>query len=185
MEKKFYEDVEKEMNAAVEALEKDFSKVRATRIAPEILDSVKVKAYGTMLPLKQVATISAPKSRVLIVEPWDKTLLKEVERGILKSNLGVTPQNDGSSIRLSFPKLDEEERGKIATQLKKMAEEFREEIRSVRRRSIERIREREKNKEISEDDKFRMQDKVQELTDKYTKMVNAHLERKEKDILEV
>ncbi len=185
MEKKFYEDVEKEMKAAIEALEKDFSRVRATRIAPEILDAVKVEAYGTMLPLKQVATVSAPKSRVLTVEPWDKSLLKEVERGILKANLGVTPQNDGSSIKLPFPKLDEEEREKVATQAKKMAEEFREEIRSVRRRAIDQIKEWEKNKEISEDEKFRMQDKVQELTDKYTKMINAHLERKEKEVLEV
>jgi ribosome recycling factor len=185
LEKNFYADVEKKMKLAIEALGKEFTKVRATRVAPELLDPVKVEAYGTLLPLKQVATISAPKSRVLVVEPWDKSLLKEVERGILKANLGVTPQNDGSSIKLPFPKLDEEERKKIVTQVKKMAEEFREEIRSIRRKAIEQLKEWEKNKEISEDDKFRMQDKVEDLAKKYIEIINEHLERKEKEILEV
>ncbi len=185
MEKKFYEEVEARMKAAIEALERDFSKVRATRITPEILDPVKVEAYGTLLPIKQVANISSSGARSLVVEPWDKSLLKEIERGILKANLGVTPQNDGSVIRLNFPRLDEEERKRIAAQVKKMAEEFREEIRSIRRSAIEQVREWEKNKEISEDEKFRMQDKIQELTDKYIKIINEHLEKKEKEILEV
>ncbi|MCD6427119.1 MAG: ribosome recycling factor [Caldisericaceae bacterium] len=185
MEKKFYEEVESRMKAAIEALERDFSKVRATRITPEILEPVKVEAYGTLLPIRQVANISSSGSRSLLIEPWDKSLLKEIERGILKANLGVTPQNDGSTIRLNFPKLDEEERERIATQVKKMAEEFREEIRSIRRKAIEQVREWEKNKEISEDEKYRMQDKIQELTDKYIEIINDHLKKKEKEILEV
>lgn len=184
IEKKLYSEVEEEMKKAIEALERDFAKVRATRITPEILDPVKVEAYGTLMPLKQVANITASKGRTLTVEPWDKSLLKEIERGILKANLGVTPQNDGSAIRLNFPKLDEEERERIVSQVKKMAEEFREEIRSIRRRAIDKVKEWEKNKEISEDDKFRMQDKIQEITDKYIDIINEHLERKTKEILE-
>lgn len=185
LEKNFYKEVEEEMKKAIDALEKDFARVRATRVTPALLDPVRVQAYGTTVPLKQVASISAPKSRVLTIEPWDKSLLKEVERGILKANLGVMPRNDGTTITLPFPKLDEEERQKIVNQVKKMAEDFREEIRAIRRRAIDKVKEWEKNKEISEDDKYRMQDKVQELTDKYIKVINEHLERKKKEILEI
>ncbi|MEA3314065.1 MAG: ribosome recycling factor, partial [Caldisericota bacterium] len=100
LEKKIYQEVEDEMKKAIEAMEKEFSRVRATRVAPELLDSVRVQAYGTTVPLRQVASISVPKSRVLAVEPWDKSLLNEVERGILKANLGVMPRNDGTTIIL-------------------------------------------------------------------------------------
>ncbi len=184
LEKNLYKEVEDQMKKAIEALERGFSKVMASRTTPELLDSVKVEAYGTTLPLKQVASITAPKPRVLLVEPWDKTLFKEVERAILKANLGVTPLNDGSVLTLPFPKLDEEEREKIVAQVKKTAEEFREEIRAIRRNTIEKIKTMEKNKEISEDDRFRMQDKVQEFTEKYVEVINSHLEKKEKEILQ-
>jgi ribosome recycling factor len=184
IEKNIYKEVEEQMNKAIEALERDFSKVMASRITPDLLDSVKVEAYGTTLPLRQVATITAPKPRVLLVEPWDKTLLKEVERSVLRANLGVTPLNDGSVLTLPFPKLDEEEREKIVVQVKRMAESFREEVRAIRRNEIEKVKTMEKNKEISEDDKFRMQDKVQEISEKYIDNIDSHLERKEKEILE-
>jgi ribosome recycling factor len=183
-EKKLYTEVEELMRKAVEALEREYEKIMASHVTPTLLDTIKVDAYGTTMPLKQVATIIAPKARVLVVEPWDKTLLKEVERAILRANLGVTPLNDGSTITLPFPKLDEEERERIVSQVKRMTEEFREEIRAIRRNAIEKIKTMEKNKEISEDDKFRMQDKVQELTEKYIKTINDHLEKKEKEILE-
>ncbi|MCD6106994.1 MAG: ribosome recycling factor [Caldisericaceae bacterium] len=185
LEKKIYQEVENEMKMAIEAMEREFSHVRAIRVGPELLDSVRVQAYGTTVPLKQVASISTPKSRVLAVEPWDKSLLNEVERGILKANLGVMPRNDGTTIILPFPKLDEEERIKIVNQIKKMAEKFREEIRGVRRRAIDKAKSLEKDKEISEDDRYRMQEKIQEFTDKYIKIVNEHLTRKEEEILEV
>ncbi len=184
LEKSLYKEVEEQMQKALEALERDFSKVMAVRVTPELLDSVKVEAYGTTLPLKQVASITAPKPRVLFVEPWDKTLLKEVERAVLKANLGVTPLNDGSVLTLPFPKLDEEEREKIVIQVKRLAEEFREEMRAIRRNAIEKVKNMEKNKEISEDDRFRMQDKVQKLTEKYIDSIDDHLEKKEKEILE-
>jgi len=184
LEKNLYKEVEEQMQKALEALERDFSKVMAARTTPELLDSVKVEAYGTTLPLKQVASITAPKPRVLLVEPWDKTLFKEVERAILKANLGVTPLNDGSVLTLPFPKLDEEEREKIVVLVKRMAEEFREEMRAIRRSAIEKVKNMEKNKEISEDDRFRMQDKVQKLTEKYIDSIDDHLEKKEKEILE-
>ncbi len=185
LEKNLFKEVEDLMKRAIEALERDFSKIMADRITPELLDSVHVEAYGTSMPLKQVATVIASKARVLIVEPWDKSLLKEVERAILKANLGVTPQNDGSVLTLPFPKLDFEERKKIAQQARKLAEEFREEIRSIRRNAVEKIKTMEKNKEISEDDKFRLQDEVQRLTEKHIKDIDSHLEKKEKGILEV
>jgi ribosome recycling factor len=184
IEKNIYKEVEEQMSKAIEALERDFSKVMASRITPDLLDSVKVEAYGTTLPLRQVATITAPKPRVLLVEPWDKTLLKEVERSVLRANLGVTPLNDGSVLTLPFPKLDEEEREKIVVQVKRMAESFREEVRAIRRNEIEKVKTMDKNKEISEDEKFRMQDKVQEITEKYIDNIDSHLERKEKEILE-
>ncbi|MGB9694380.1 MAG: ribosome recycling factor [Caldisericaceae bacterium] len=185
IEKNLYKEVEDLMNRSIEALERDFAKIMASRVTPELLDPVHVDAYGTSVPLKQVASIIAPKPRVLVVEPWDKSLLKEVERAILKANLGVTPQNDGSVITLPFPRLDEEERKRIVGQVKKMAEEFREEIRAIRRNNVEKLKEMEKNKEISEDDKFRMMEQVQKLTDKYIKLVDSHTEKKEKEILEV
>jgi ribosome recycling factor len=185
LEKKIYQEVENEMKIAIDAMEREFSHVRATRVTPELLDPVRVQAYGTTVPLKQVASISNPKSRVLAVEPWDKSLLSEVERGILRANLGVMPRNDGAVITLPFPKLDEEERKKIVNQIKKMTESFREEIRSIRRRAIDKVKDWEKNKEISEDDRYRMQEKIQEVTDKYIKIINEHLMRKEEEILEV
>ncbi|MEF3244722.1 MAG: ribosome recycling factor [Caldisericaceae bacterium] len=185
VEKNIYKEVEEKMKKALEVMEKEFAKIMVTRITPEILDPVKVEAYGTLMPLKQVATISSPKPRVLSVEPWDKSLLKEIERAILKANLGVTPQNDGSVIVLPFPKLTEEERQKFVVQVKKLAEEFREEIRAIRRDEIEKVKTLEKNKEISEDDKFRMQEKIQQLTEKYIKLIDERLEKKEKEILEI
>jgi len=185
IEKNLYKEVEGLMNRSIEALERDFAKIMASRVTAELLDPVHVDAYGTSMPLKQVASIITPKPRVIIVEPWDKSLLKEVERAILKANLGVTPQNDGTLITLPFPRLDEEERKKIVNLVKKMAEEFREEIRAIRRNTLERLKEMEKNKEISEDDKFRMQEQIQKLTDKFVGIVDTHLEKKEKEILEV
>uniref|UniRef100_A0A7C4U142 Ribosome-recycling factor n=1 Tax=Caldisericum exile TaxID=693075 RepID=A0A7C4U142_9BACT len=184
-EKKILNEVEERMKKAIEVMEREFSKIMATRITPEILDPVKVEAYGTLMPIKQVATIVSPKPRVLVVEPWDKSLVKEIERAILKANLGVTPQSDGEAITLPFPKLTEEERQKFVLQVKRLAEEFREEIRAIRREEIEKIKTMEKNKEISEDDKFRMQERIQKLTEKYIDIIDERLERKEKEILEV
>jgi ribosome recycling factor len=184
-EKKILNEVEEKMKKAVEVMEREFSKFMATRVTPEILDPVKVEAYGTLMPLKQVATVVAPKPRLLVVEPWDKSLLKEIERAILKANLGVTPQSDGTTITLQFPKLTEEERQKFVVQVKKLAEEFREEVRAIRREEIEKIKTMEKNKEISEDDKFRLQEKIQQLTEKYIDIIDERLEKKEKEILEV
>ena len=185
VEKKTIEETEEKMKKAIEAMEKEFSRIMATRVTPEILDPVKVEAYGTLMPLKQVASVVATKPRVLVVEPWDKSLLKEVERAILKANLGVTPQNDGTVITLPFPKITEEERQRFVVQVKKLAEEFREELRAIRRDELEKIKTMEKNKEISEDDKFRIQDKIQQLTEKYMDLIDDHLEKKEKEILEV
>lgn len=185
LEKNIYNEVESHMKKAIEVLEREYAKIMASRVTPELLDPIKVEAYGTLMPLKQVASVTAPKPRVLLVEPWDKGLMKEVERAILKANLGVTPLNDGSIITLPFPKLDEEERIRIVNQVKKMTEEFREEIRAIRRNYIEKIKTMEKNKEISEDDRFRMQEKIQDYTEKYIEIINEHLHKKEKEIMEV
>ncbi len=185
LEKNLYKEVEERMKKVIEILEREYSKIMASRVTPELLDSVKVEAYGALMPLRQVASITAPKPRVLLVEPWDKGLMKEVERAILKANLGVTPMNDGSVITLPFPKLDEEERVRIVNQVKRMTEEFREEIRAVRRDYIEKVKTMEKNKEISEDDRFRIQEKIQEFTEKYIEIVNDRLKKKEKEIMEV
>lgn len=185
LEKNLYKDVEDKAKKVIEILEREFAKIMASRVTPELLDSIKVEAYGALMPLRQVASIIAPKPRVLVVEPWDKGLMKEVERAILKANLGVTPLNDGTVITLPFPKLDEEERVRIVNQVKKMAEEFREELRAIRREHIEKVKTMEKNKEISEDDRFRMQDKIHEISEKYIEIVNDRLKKKEKEIMEV
>jgi len=130
---KYFTPIDAKMQAAHQALLKDYSEIRAGRITPAYVDGVVVEAYGQRNPLKDVATISAPQAKVLVVEPWDKNLLKEVERAILKANIGVTPTNDGQRVRLVFPDLTLEERKKMVARISQLTEKFREEIRSVRR----------------------------------------------------
>jgi len=180
---KFFTPVDARMQAAEQALLKDYAEIRAGRITPAYLDGVVVEAYGQRSPLKDVATISAPQTKILVVEPWDKTLLKEVERAILKANIGVTPTNDGARVRLVFPDLTLEERKKMVARIAQLTEKFREEIRAIRREVRDGIKAKEKAKELSEDEQHRLEEELDKLTDKHIVEVNKAFEAKEKEIL--
>ncbi len=180
---KYFTPIDAKMQAAHQALLKDYSEIRAGRITPAYLDGVVVEAYGQRNPLKDVATISAPQAKVLVIEPWDKSLLKEVERAILKANIGVTPTNDGQRVRLVFPDLTLDERKKMVARIAQLTEKFREEIRAIRRDVRDDIKAKEKAKELSEDDQHRLEDELDKLTDKHIADVNKAFEAKEKEIL--
>jgi ribosome recycling factor len=180
---KYFTPIDAKMQAAHQALLKDYSEIRAGRITPAYVDGVVVEAYGQRNPLKDVATISAPQAKVLVIEPWDKNLLKEVERAILKANIGVTPTNDGQRVRLVFPDLTLEERKKMVARISQLTEKFREEIRSVRRDVRDDIKAQEKAKELSEDEQHRLEEELDKLTEKHVTEINRALEAKEKEIL--
>jgi ribosome recycling factor len=180
---KYFTPIDAKMQAAHQALLKDYSEIRAGRITPAYVDGVVVEAYGQRNPLKDVATISAPQAKVLVIEPWDKNLLKEVERAILKANIGVTPTNDGQRVRLVFPDLTLEERKKMVARISQLTEKFREEIRSVRRDVRDDLKAQEKAKELSEDEQHRLEEELDKLTEKHVTEINKALEAKEKEIL--
>lgn len=185
MTKEVLQDCERNMRAVIEATKQDFSTVRTGRANPALLDRVQVEYYGTLTPLNQLASISAPEARLLLIQPWDKNSLKEIERAILKSDLGLTPNSDGSVIRLSIPPLTEERRKDLVRLVRKGAEDRRIGIRNVRRDANEVLRELEKDGSISEDQRHRSEADVQELTDKYIERINELLEAKENEIMEV
>lgn len=180
---KFFTQADARMQAAEQALLKDYAEIRAGRVTPAYLDGIIVEAYGQRSPLKDVATISAPQAKILVVEPWDKTLLKEVERAILKANIGVTPTNDGARVRLVFPDLTLEERKKMVARIAQLTEKFRDEIRAIRREVRDDIKAKEKAKELSEDEQHRLEEELDKLTDKHIAEVNKAFEAKEKEIL--
>jgi ribosome recycling factor len=173
------------MEAAVEALRREFSSVRTGKASPALLDTVRVEAYGSHVPLNQVATVSAPEPRMLIVQPWDRTMLGPVEKGIQTSDLGLNPSNDGKIIRVPIPALTEERRREYAKVLHKMAEEGRVSIRHARKEANDEIKRRQKEHEISEDDARREQDEVQKLTDRYIQQLEEMLRHKEAEVMEV
>lgn len=178
-------ETEERMQKAVEALSRDLKTLRAGRATPGLLDKITVDYYGTPTPLNQLANISAPEPRLLVVQPWDKSVLKDVEKALLKSDLGLTPNNDGAIIRLSIPELTQERRRELVKVLKKKAEEGRVSVRNIRREANDSIKDMEKSKDMSEDESHKSQDEVQKLTDKYVKEVDLVLENKEKEIMEI
>ena len=164
---------------------KDLVSIRAGRANPAILEKVTVDYYNTPTPINQLATVSVPEPRMLIIQPWDKSVIKDIEKAIMKSDLGLTPSNDGNVIRLAIPQLTAERRAEIVKTVKKKAEEARVAVRNVRRELIDDIKEMEKQKTISEDESKKGQEKAQKLTDKYIKEIDEILEKKEKEIMEV
>ncbi|MFZ5898263.1 MAG: ribosome recycling factor [Bacillota bacterium] len=173
------------MQKTVEILKKDFASLRAGRATPALLDKITVDYYGTPTPINQLASVSVPEPRLLVIQPWDKSAIGAIERAILKSDLGITPANDGNVIRLTVPQLTQERRQELVKVIKKRAEEGRVAIRNLRRDVLEQLKAKQKNGEISEDDLKRSQDEVQKLTDKYIKEVDSLLAAKEKEIMEV
>lgn len=175
---------EERMEKAVGTLKREFATLRAGKASPSLLDRIQVEYYGAMTPLNQLANISTPDSRTLFIQPWDKSSLSDIERAILKSDVGMTPSNDGATIRLSVPMLTEERRHELVKTAKKLAEDAKVAIRNIRRDANDSIKKLEKS-EISEDESKRYQDDIQKLTDKYIAESDKVLATKEKEILEV
>ncbi|NLJ60575.1 MAG: ribosome recycling factor [Firmicutes bacterium] len=179
-----YRKTEEKMKDVVEATRKEFASIRTGRANPALLDRVNVEAYGDVYPINQVASVSVPEPRLLVIQPWDRKLVSDIERAILKSDLALTPMSDGSVIRIPIPTLTEERRRELVKVARKVAEEMRIRIRNIRREAIDILREQEKNKEITEDDLRRGQDDIQKLTDAFIAEVDGLLETKEAEIME-
>ena len=176
-------DIERRMNGAVESLKSDLGGLRTGRANTSLLDPVMVEVYGSMMPLNQVATVSAPEPRMLSVQVWDKANVTAVEKGIAKANLGLNPMIDGQNVRLPMPDLTQERRKELAKLAGQYAEQAKIAIRNVRRDGMEALKEDEKMKEISEDERKRGEDEVQKLTDKYVAECDTVAAQKEKEIL--
>ncbi len=178
------DEASKKMDKAIAAFEKELTRVRTGRASPALLDGITVDYYGTQMPINQVASISVPESRQLVIQPWDVNVLPELEKAILKSELGLTPNNDGKVIRVSIPPLTEERRKELVKLVNKMAEESRVAIRNVRRDYMEKTKKMKKDKEISEDEMFKLQDELQKVTDSHIEKIDNIRAEKEKEIME-
>ena len=183
MVEKIYKDTKEKMNKAVEALKKDLSRIRTGRASISLLDGIRVQYYGSQLPLNQVASIAVPESRQITVQPWDLKALADIERAILKSELGLTPANDGKIIRIPIPPLTEERRRELVKVIKKMAEESRVILRNLRREANESLKDLKKEKTIPEDAFFKAQEEVQKITNQTIEKIDRISEEKEKEIL--
>ncbi len=180
-----YNDTEEKMDKAIIAFQRELSTLRAGRATPSLLDRIEVDYYGVPTPLNQLAGVTAPESRLLVVQPWDKQVLPEIEKAILKSDLGLTPTNDGNVIRLAIPQLTEERRKELVRYIRKKTEEGKVSVRNIRRDANDEIKKLEKDSDISEDESRRAQDNVQELTNQKIEEIDQILEAKEKDMMEV
>jgi len=176
---------EQRMKGAVDSLRREFSTIRTGRANPAILDQVEVELYGTTMPLKSAATISAPEARLLTVTPFDPNSIKEIEKAIMDAELGLNPQNDGKIVRLPIPELTEERRHELSRVARRMAENARSSVRNVRRDEMKDISEMQKEGEISEDDEHRAEEELQKLTNKYVGVIDEALENKESELMEV
>jgi ribosome recycling factor len=185
MPEKTLNDLEEKMNKTLKTLQGDLNKVRTGRASVALFDDIRVDYYGTLTPLKQVATLSVPESRLIIIQPWDPQMIGEIEKAILKSELGVTPTNDGKLIRLTIPRLTEERRKDLVKIIKKMGEGSKVAIRNIRRDANENFKEMEKEKLISEDELHQNFDKIQKVTDGFIRKIDEVLHAKEHEILEI
>ena len=177
--------LQQQMDKTIEALKFEFSTIRAGRANAQMLDKIRVDYYGTPTPINQVGSISVPEPRTLMISAWDKSAMKEIEKAIRNSDLGLNPTNDGEVIRINVPALTEEKRKELCKQAKKASEEFKVRIRNERRDANDKLKKLEKEGEITEDELKKAQDNVQKMTDKYTKEIDSLLETKEKDIMAV
>lgn len=181
----YFKEVEARMTKCVESTRSDFASIRTGRATPALLDRLHVDAYGQSVPLKQVAGVSAPDTRTLVIAAWDKGVVPEIKKAIEKSDLGLTPNIDGTSIRLTIPPLNEERRKDLAKIVKKKGEDGKVAVRNVRHKSHDELKGRLKQHEITEDDNKRMQDALQKLTDRYVKEIDGLVAAKEHEIMEV
>jgi len=178
-------DYDVKMQKTISALSNELASIRAGRATPVVLDRIRVDFYGTPTPINGVATISSPEPRLLVIQPWDRTMLKPIEKAIQASELGINPQNDGQVIRLVFPQLNEERRKELVKQVSKKGEDSKVAIRSIRRDAIENFKAMQKKSEITEDDLKQLEKQAQELHDKFIKQVDSTVAEKEKEILSV
>ena len=179
-----YQDTKDSMSKSIEALERELKRVRTGRASLSILDGIKVDYYGTLTPLNQMATLAVPESRLITIQPWDVSVIKDIEKAILKSDLGLTPANDGKILRISIPPLTEERRKELVKLVHKMCEEHKVSVRNVRRDSNELLKSLKKDGDISEDEAFKAQDEIQKITDEHVKLIDECYTNKEKEILE-
>ena len=180
-----YSHIEEKMKKAVSVLEDQLGNVRAGRANPKILDKIMVDYYGAPTPINQLANIMVPEARMITIQPWDASVLKEIEKEIQKSDIGINPNNDGKMIRLVFPDLTEERRKELVKDIKKMVEDAKVAIRSIRRDGIEEFKAKQKVSEITEDDLRSAEDQIQKLTDKYVGLIDKAYDDKEKEIMSV
>ena len=179
-----YEDTKESMAKSVKALKNELKRVRTGRASLAILDGIKVDYYGTATPLNQMATLAVPESRLITIQPWDNSVIKNIEKAILKSDLGLTPSNDGKIVRISIPPLTEERRKELVKVVRKICEDYKVSIRNIRRDSNELLKSMKKDGEIAEDQAFKAQDEVQKITDEQIELVDECFKEKEKEILE-
>lgn len=184
MSQKIKDDTRGKMEKSIGLLTQELSKVRTGRASPALLDGIKVEYYGSVLPLNQVATVSIPEPRLIVIQAWDKQALPSIEKALHKSGIGLTPNNDGNVIRLPLPPLTSERRAELSKLAQKLAEECRIAVRNIRRDANNDVKKEEKEKKITEDQSFKVQDEIQKMTDDYIKKVDETLKKKEKEIME-
>jgi ribosome recycling factor len=180
-----YKDIEEKMKKSISVLKEQLAGLRAGRANPAILDKITVDYYGVPTPINQLGSINVPEARVIVIQPWDSKVLKDIEKAIQKSDIGINPNNDGKVIRLLFPVLTEERRKELCKSSKKYGEDTKIAIRSIRRDAIERLKAQKKNSEITEDDLKNAENDIQKMTDKFIAEIDKIVEAKEKEIMEV
>jgi len=178
-----YKDISHRMDVTVENLRNELARIRTGRATPTILEGIKVEYYGTEVPLRQIAGIAVPEPRLLVIQPWDKSVIGQIEKAIRKSGLGLNPMSDGNVIRVPIPALSEERRQELIKLVRRLAEEARIAIRNVRRDGIEKVKTMEKEKEITEDERSTAEKKIQEITDGHIEEINEILKKKAEEIL--
>lgn len=180
-----YSNITERMEKTIHMLEENLAEIRAGRANPAILNKIQVSYYGVPTPINQVAGISVPEARMIVIQPWDASILKEIEKEILKSDIGINPNNDGKAIRLNFPELTEERRKEIVKDIKKQAEEAKVAIRSIRRDGLDEFKTMQKNSEITEDDLHNAENEIQKITDQKIEKIEEIASKKEKEVLSV
>ena len=180
-----YNITEEKMDKAIDHLSEELANIRAGRANPAILNKVNVDYYGMPTPVNQIGTVSVPEARQILVTPWDKSMLSAIEKAIQKSDIGINPINDGNSIRINFPELNEQRRKELVKEVKALCEESKVAIRNVRRDSIDQAKSAQKSNEITEDELKSAEEKIQKITDKYVEKVDEMFKNKEKEIMEI
>ena len=180
-----FDDIKEKMEKTLNVFENNLAEIRAGRANPAILNKIKIDYYGVPTPISQVAGISVPEARLIVIQPWDASVLKEIEKEILKADIGINPNNDGKVIRLNFPELNEEKRKEIVKDIKRIAEDSKVAIRAIRRDGIEEFKKKQKDSEITEDELKVAEDEIQKITDKYVGEIDTLLANKEKEVMSV